>query len=428
MIINIILIILLLLAVASCMIAWIIWTMYHVEVPAGKVAFIERKGKHRVTLSEGTYIISPRDRLKHFCLDGETIETFLDMTKQALPPMEVEVVTADGEVMTVAVKAEYQVTNAITVVYKKYDAPLYATKIIRKALRSMIITKSSETVKTFIGSLMEAAASTASRMALWYGIRISVSDMKILSLEETFREEDTTEEFPENLFEDETEIPDIEEAQDSLPEPAQWLEGGAPLVKNPLKKEEDEIIDKSETEHLYLHYSEQTAGFNNRSHVWHFLNYLFRSDRKQKNTTDETRRNICAIRQLDGTFHIYSGEETDTVEKRTILQKEALELLENTDYYNIVNDEVMVNLYKGDIRYLRDESQLRSLDEEQEMFIFRQLVERYEKEFPPIVICAMHNDQDYGGKRVLNHIHRVIMTTVGAEDTDTTEETEEEDE
>ena len=390
---------------------WYARTYLYVIVPKNMVAFIERKGKHCATLTEGKHIISPKDRLKRFSLDGKTMTSFISTAGQELPIVEMKLVTSDGLVLNVTVTAEYQITNTMTVVYKEINVEEYALRIIRKAVKTVMEGKSSETLENYLDDFMEAAAIAASRMAITYGFRITMSELAINDDASQFDVNDGSMTDDDGFFYDDQDIPDIEDEDGSLPGLANNMHNDF-IEENPMPHEEDEIVDMTPKVHLYLHYSENYAEFNDERHLSNFLNYLFRSDKKQKNTTEMTERNLYAVRQPDGTFRIYEPGELSDKEKRVTLQKETLELLEGIDYYNIINDEVLVNLYKGDIQYLRDDSQLITLEREQEEYIFRKLVKRYEQDIPPVVVCVMHNDQDYGGKRILNHIHRVIAKTI----------------
>lgn len=409
MLTDIIILLLLLLLAIGLAGAWYVRFRLFLVVPEGTVAFLERKGRHRLTLTEGKHIVSPKDHVRMFSLDGRESRRFLDMRKQQLPLVRLEVVASDGVILQVEVEAEYQVTNAVTVAYNGVNVQDYAVRIIQKAVRKVMFGKDSETIEGYLSDFMEAGARMASRMALFYGFRITVSELRIAS------DGEPDADYEDGLFDDETEIPDIEEDQSSLPEPAedtpQWP-GAEPEAENPMPEEEDEILDMTSKEHIYVRYTGDIATFNDQRHLQNFMNYLFRSDRNQKHTVELTGRNLCAIRQQDGAFRIYRHEDMATVADRSRLQREAMALLQGTDYYNVINDEVLVSLYQGDIQYLRDYSQLKTLEEQDEIFVFRKLVEKYEKELAPVVICAMHNDQDYGGKRVINHIHRVIIKTI----------------
>lgn len=411
MLVNIILLLMALTVTLTLVAVWYAWTYLYVTVPKDAVAFIERKGRHCATLTEGRYIISPKDKLKRFTLDGITTTSFVSTTQQQLPCVAMELITSDGLILNVTVTAEYQITNTVTVVYKEINVEEYALRIIKKAVKTVMEGKSCETLENYLDDFMEAAAIAASRMAINYGFRITMSELSISDDASGFEGYDNPMTEDDGFFYDGQDIPDIEDEKNSLPSLANDMHSDF-IEENPMPHEEDEIIDMTPKVHLYLHYSENYAEFNDDRHLSNFLNYLFRSDRKQKNTTENTDRNLYAIRQPDGIFRIYGPGELSDKEERMALQKETLDLLRGIDYYNIINDEVLVNLYKGDIQYLRDDSQLITLEKEQEEYVFRKLVERYQRDFPPVVACAMHNDQDYGGRRILNHIHRVIAKTI----------------
>lgn len=404
MLIKFVILSLILIMAVAAMTAWYMWMFLYVRVPEKRVAFIERKGKHRLTLAEGRHFISPRDKVKKFCLDGSTVQTFLSTAKEQMPTVQVEVVASDGVIMTVSVDAEYKVTNPVTVVYKDIYAPDYAARIITKAVKNVMRRKDSETIETYLTDFMEAAANAASGMALRYGFRITMSQMRIEGNDVPADEYGLEDE------EDYREIPDIEEGN-GLPEAASDYQPER-IEENPMPEEEDGLIDLSPKEHVFVHHMKGIAEFNDERHIQNFLNYLFRSDKKQKNTNDNSVHNLYAIRQMDGTFAIYRHRDQKDLPDRVKLQREALALLENFPYYNIINDEVEVNLFADEIQYLRDYEQLTTLNPGQEETIFRMLMAQYETEYAPIVICAMHNDQDYGGKRILNHIHRVIVKSI----------------
>ena len=395
-------IITLMLAAMAVTFGWYICSRLLIIVPKGTVALLERDGKLLTTLTAGRHIRRPKDNLKVFSPDGQKKTRFIDITRQELPVIGIEAVTADGLIMEIEATAAYQVTDPVTVAYKGYDVTELAERIIRKAVRKMISDKQSIVVENFLPSIIEGAANKASGMAIRHGIKITVQKMAFpenegkvgeLTIEDQ-EEEDTYGEDPEEY---ETEGEDIAEEKKVV------------IPEGPLTKEMDEFIDMTEKIHILVDYPEDSIGFRNMSHLMRFLDDLFRADRNQEEIKDRSARNIYAFRQQDGTFKIVKGSQVDSQDERQRLVNEAEEILRDYPCSTIARDEVLVNLYRGEVRYCREAQQLKPLEEEQEGYIFQHLTERYETGYPAVAILAMHNDQDYGSGRVMNHIHRIFI-------------------
>ena len=142
--------------------------------------------------------------------------------------------------------------------------------------------------------------------------------------------------------------------------------------------------------------------FNNHGHVENFVKYLTRTDWNQKWTNEHTKDCLFAVRK-DG--HL---TEMKIADGKEAIRAAICQAVKGIPFSGIGNDILAVGDYQGseEDEEIREEL-MQSLPQETCLEVFHSLMEDMDSE-EDILALVMHNDQDYGGKRIDNHIHRII--------------------
>ena len=145
--------------------------------------------------------------------------------------------------------------------------------------------------------------------------------------------------------------------------------------------------------------------FTNKGHLENFIKYLTRTDWNQKWTNEQTVNCLFAVRGSDGRLSEIANPGTGS---REYIRSAIRAALYGLSYSALGNDILAVGDYHGgeddeDI----DESKMSSLSQEECEEVFRDLMKELDAD-DTILAMVMHNDQDYGGDRIDNHIHRII--------------------
>lgn len=171
-----------------------------------------------------------------------------------------------------------------------------------------------------------------------------------------------------------------------------------PSLKNP--KPSMSKIEKIE------YFPQDTEIISDLTHREKFLNYMFRTDKKQKWTNDNTPFNLYAVRQ-NNRLVFFNLSENDSIEKRKDIKQMVMDSIKNINFHLLRKNIIHI--------YARNKKEWSSDDFEE---IFNLTIKKemprllnYSPEYAPKNIAfAMHNDQ--AGMKdgwFYMHIHRLYF-------------------
>lgn len=144
------------------------------------------------------------------------------------------------------------------------------------------------------------------------------------------------------------------------------------------------------------------AIFNNQGHVDNFIKYLTRTDWNQKWTNEHTKDCLFAVRSEGHLSELKFSQGKENIRAAICAAVKGIA------FSDIGNDILAVGDYQGSENDEEiNEALMQSLSQEECEEVFQSMMEDMDS-VDPVLAMVMHNDQDYGGERIDNHIHRII--------------------